>query len=197
MAVFASRQIVLPKMVNYVPYIQSSGTQYINSKVIGKSGIRVEAKVAWTDTVSDSALIGSRSGDIRFYAIHSYKNDLSYGYGSWVSVSKSISAGTAYEITSTMKSGNQTVVVDGVTVHTATVGTTYNTGLPMFIFGSNYGGTFDFKAKARLYWMKIYENDVLLRDFWPCYDPDGVACLYDKVEKKYYYNAGTGAFTAG
>lgn len=127
--------------------------------------------------------------------IHSYDNGLGYGYGSWVSVSKSISAGTAYEITSTMKSGNQTVVVDGVTVHTATVSTTYNTGLPMYIFGSNYGGTFDFKAKAKLYWMKIYENDVLVRDMWPCYDPDGVLCLYDKVEKKYYYNAGSGEFT--
>ena len=197
MAVFASRVGQVPERVNYVSYIQSSGAQYINSEVIGKSGIKVEAKVAWTDTVSDSALIGSRSGNTRFNVIHSYENGLGYGYGSWVSVSKSISAGTAYEITSTMKSGNQTVVVDGETVHTATVGTTYNTGLPMFIFGANYGGTFDFKAKAKLYWMKIYENDVLIRDLWPCYDPDGVACLYDKVEKKYYYNAGSGAFTAG
>lgn len=42
---------------------------------------------------------------------------------------------------------------------------------------------------------QIYESDVLLYDLWPCYDPDGVACLYDKVEKKYYYNAGSGAFT--
>ena len=58
--------------VNYVSYIQSSGTQYINSEVIGKSGIKVEAKVAWTDTVSDSALIGSRSGNTRFNVIHSY-----------------------------------------------------------------------------------------------------------------------------
>jgi hypothetical protein len=41
------------------------------------------------------------------------------------------------------------------------------------------------------------DNGVLVRDMWPCYDPDGVACLYDKVEKKYYYNAGSGAFTAG
>lgn len=197
MAVFASRVVQVPERVNYVPYIQSSGAQYINSEVIGKSGVRVDAKVEWTDTVSDSALIGSRSGNTRFNVIHSYENGLGYGYGSWVGTSKSISAGTAYEITSTMKSGSQTVVVDGVTVHTATVGTTYNTGLPMFIFGSNYGGTFDFKAKAKLYWMKIYENDVLVRDLWPCYDPDGVLCLYDKVEKKYYYNAGTGEFIAG
>ena len=197
MAVFPSRQIVLPQIVNFVNYIQSSGAQYINSEVIGKSGVRVDAKVEWTDTVSDSALIGARSGNTRFNVIHSYENGLGYGYGSWVSASKSISVGTAYEITSTMKSGSQTVVVDGVTVHTATVATTYNTGIPMFIFGSNYGGTFDFKAKAKLYWMKIYENDVLVRDFWPCYDPDGVACLYDKVEKKYYYNAGSGEFIAG
>ena len=31
----------------------------------------------------------------------------------------------------------------------------------------------------------------------PCKDPSGVAGLYDKVEGKFYANAGSGAFTAG
>ena len=43
----------------------------------------------------------------------------------------------------------------------------------------------------------MYDNGVLIRDFRPCLDPDGVACLYDKVEKKYYHNAGSGEFIAG
>lgn len=55
----------------------------------------------------------------------------------------------------------------------------------------------NYPTTAKIYSCKIYDNGVLMRDFWLCYDPDGVACLYDKVEKKYYYNAGTGEFIAG
>ena len=67
----------------------------------------------------------------------------------------------------------------------------------MYLFGVNSNGSASFLSPIKLYSCQIYDNGTLVRDFWPCYDPDGVACLYDKVEKKYYYNAGTGAFTAG
>lgn len=42
---------------------------------------------------------------------------------------------------------------------------------------------------------KPNNNDALVRDYAPALDPDGVACLYDKVSEKYVYNAGTGSFT--
>lgn len=61
MSVFFRRRGKAAERVNYVPWIQSDGNQFINSEVIGKSGIKVEAKVAWTDTVSDSALIGEEA----------------------------------------------------------------------------------------------------------------------------------------
>ena len=51
--------------------------------------------------------------------------------------------------------------------------------------------------KTKLYHCKIWNNGALERDFIPCKDPNGVVCLYDKVEGKYYYNQGTGDFTAG
>lgn len=48
----------------------------------------------------------------------------------------------------------------------------------------------------KIYYCKIWDNDVLIRDFIPVIDSNGVACLYDKVESKYYYNANTtGSFT--
>ena len=41
---------------------------------------------------------------------------------------------------------------------------------------------------------KIYENDVLIRDFIPVLDTNGVPCMYDKVSNEYFYNQGTGEF---
>ena len=47
-----------------------------------------------------------------------------------------------------------------------------------------------------LYYLKIYENWTLVRDFVPCYrKSDGVIWLYDLVNKQFYTNAWTGSFT--
>jgi len=48
-----------------------------------------------------------------------------------------------------------------------------------------------------LFYCKIWDNDTLVRDFIPVVDSGGVACLYDKIDKKIYLNIGTGAFMAG
>ena len=49
----------------------------------------------------------------------------------------------------------------------------------------------------RIYFAKILQDGVLVRDFIPVIDKDGVACMYDLVNKEYYYNKGTGNFTPG
>lgn len=50
---------------------------------------------------------------------------------------------------------------------------------------------------AKIYYCKIWENDTLVRDYIPALDNSGVVCLYDKVSATYFYNQGTGSFTAG
>ena len=44
---------------------------------------------------------------------------------------------------------------------------------------------------------KIYDEDTLLRDYVPVLDENNIACLYDTVEGKFYYNQGTGVFIGG
>ena len=44
---------------------------------------------------------------------------------------------------------------------------------------------------------RIFENDVLIRDFIPCQTTDGDIGLWDDVNSVFYGNAGTGTFTAG
>ena len=43
---------------------------------------------------------------------------------------------------------------------------------------------------------QIYDRGTLVRDFIPVvYTPNNEPCLYDKVDKKLYHNAGSGSFT--
>ena len=46
--------------------------------------------------------------------------------------------------------------------------------------GTNYFGV------VRIYSCKIYENDVLVRDYIPCKNSDNIAGMYDLIENKFY-----------
>ena len=69
---------------------------------------------------------------------------------------------------------------------------------PLFIFGSNFGGSFnaDNAVVLRLYSFKIYRDVngamVLQRDMVPCVSHTGAAGLYDKVGRRFYGNAREG-----
>lgn len=71
-----------------------------------------------------------------------------------------------------------------VTLAAATSG---NVSYPLMIFTINNVGTpSTTKAKAKIYSMKIYDNDVLVRDFVPCQNAEGVSGLWCKVMKTFY-----------
>lgn len=48
---------------------------------------------------------------------------------------------------------------------------------------------------GKIYYAQIYSGDTLQADMIPVKKSDGTLCLYDKVRKKYIYNAGTGTVT--
>lgn len=67
----------------------------------------------------------------------------------------------------------------------------------IFLYCSSKGGVpfLAKKAYMKLYYCKIYESDVLVRDFIPVLDYNKVPCLYDKINKAFHYNLGTGTFS--
>lgn len=86
------------------------------------------------------------------------------------------------------------VTVNGNTVtNSAAAGTAT---IPAYIFASNDKGTAAYFINMKLYSCKIYENDVLVRDYIPAKDEWGNAGLWDDVDKKMLYNAGSGDFGA-
>lgn len=74
-------------------------------------------------------------------------------------------------------------------------GTGTNTQYQIRLFSVYNEGSYQTKrGHFYLYGCKMKRGDVLIRDFVPAKDEFGNAGLYDKVEKKFYYNGGTGTF---
>ena len=70
----------------------------------------------------------------------------------------------------------------------------------MTIFGVNYqGGVRVIETDMlKLYYFEMYDNDILIRHYIPCYrKSDGKIGLYDIVEGKFYTNEGEGEFLKG
>ena len=48
-----------------------------------------------------------------------------------------------------------------------------------------------------MYKCKIFDNDILVRDFIPVLDREMRPAMYDSVTGKLFYNKGTGVFIIG
>ncbi|MBR1608874.1 MAG: hypothetical protein IJ678_04580 [Kiritimatiellae bacterium] len=184
-------------------YIESSGSQWIDTEVRGKAGVEAEIDVACV-TMGDNTVLGCRKdgGDTRFYPVHWANSKWWKGWlrgGVYWSQTADIALGTRYHVRSVFKSGEQAFYVDGVSKGTPTSETsTFDSGLDMYLFAANqYGSGVFQQAKARVYAAKIWLDGVLQRDFVPCEDENGEACLYDLVSGEYFRNGGSGTFAKG
>jgi hypothetical protein len=68
----------------------------------------------------------------------------------------------------------------------------------MYLFAQNRKGSATLPNSLGsfcLEYCKIYNNDVLIKDFIPVLDDNDIPCLYEQVEQEYYYNKGSGAFS--
>ena len=62
-------------------------------------------------------------------------------------------------------------------------------------FGHGAGSTY---LKGKIYRLKFWSNDTLVRDLTPCYrKSNNVIGLYDMANDVFCTNAGTGTFTKG
>lgn len=180
---------------NYIrlEYIESTGTQYIDTQTYLTEKFKTEYKffipdvplghdgMVWAsyDTVNNRYAINIRGGNT--FLLQRHDGLLPYAQSEF-------KKGVSYIIEDTL---NKSIIND--TIHEGEF-TFLQTGIPVGLFG-NVDGLY--LATIRMYYFKIYDGDTLVRNFIPVLDPDGTACMYDLVEQKYYYNAGTGDFIAG
>jgi hypothetical protein len=179
-----------------VNYIESTGTQYIDTGVKPSNSTKVDIKFMYNSL--NGFVYGSRTSssgsDAHEFIINASGLVFPQFDGQHSEVSSSYNKIGEEYILSNSQSG---AYINGNLIKSYNTAT-FSSKHSMFLFGLNQNGTVEYrKFIGRLYYCKIYDGDTLVRDFVPVIDGSNIACLYDRVEKKCYYNAGTGTFSYG
>ena len=192
---FYTEKRQLPEGYVQLYYIQSDGAQYVNTEIAPNNNTRVVMDFQYTEATGYNFAFGTRtsSGAADRFAmmLYSVGNTLRSDYGSDVIYFDAAVNGLFRHIVDKNKS---VCVIDGVSVTNAKA--SFSCPYPIYLFALNNGGTAADYARVRVYSCKIYDNDVLVRDYVPCVDEAGKVGLYDAAEGKFYANAGSGSFTA-
>ena len=188
---------------NYIDYVESTGAQYVDTGIIGRYGTKVELRFSgWSE--ANTALVGAiSSGGIHFLADRAGSNklrfiyNLSGGNGTDISTAAGANANNIYHVTQVevTDDGTMKLRLDGAGETTLATGKgQHTTGLNLYLFASNSGGSASRNSSARLFGCRIWQGGALVRDFRPCMK-DGVPGLYDAVGRKIYF-AGAGTLVA-
>lgn len=189
----------LPDGYTELEYIQSSGTQYIDTGVkIGSTG-KVVMDVEITTAPSSQFFVfgASISGDNERYGVtyipaqNFWRNVHSTGTDSMVNFPTTLPAVGRHKI---IKDGNK-CTIDGEEMNAQQ--RTFTSTVSLYMLARNQAGTAKSIASAKVYSFRLYQNNVVVRDFIPCRNADNIVGMYDIVEGKFYKNSGTGEFMAG
>lgn len=204
MSVFLKRKrfpmTLLPYIV--IDYIQSDGTQYIDTGLMIDQNTKLEMEVQFTTADTTSYIFDAaefKDGEIvaeKAYCLESspLRKRILFRYFD-----------TLYQFTDNMTE-KKTVVFDKSTI-------TFNgeefdipyyedepfepsTSLVILAYGREDG--IRYMAHAKLYKFKAYKANVLIRDYIPVQMRESNEVgLWDKINSVFYPNAGTGTFIAG
>ena len=196
----------LPEGFTAVEYIQTSGSQRIDTGVKSSASIGLSADFCFTDARSNQNLAQTYDGSGKYYQLmvlmlSSWGSPdgavwFLYGYRNTNQYFKK--ADTDRHIYHFNADGQYTVEMDGIQYAKADPSqTTFPAGARnLYLFVRN-SPSVDGYARVKLYACSIYDGGVKIRDFKPCLDADGVPCLYDLISKTAFYNQGSGSFTWG
>lgn len=189
----------LPSGYKRLEYIQSSGTQYIDTGFKPNQNTRITIDAIPLDVGSSQQggfFFGSSYPVLEAgFEAYVYGSDFTAVYnGAYQLSATKVAAGTRL----TVDFNKSTCTVDaGATkiLQAAFTSTTFTSSVNLYLLmlprQSRYYGI------CKLYACKIYDNGTLIRNFIPCKNSSGTIGLWDDVNSKFYTNAGTGVFTAG
>ena len=182
----------------FIDYVESFGNSYIDTKVTGRSGTAAKMEIVLKNNY-DNAILASRDGNNRFYLIHNGgSSKWGYGYGAFSSFG-SFEEDKKYYIDSSLATDSQIIKIgetgpDGAmtTYVNAASTTSIDTGRSLYLFCCNQSGSAlakQYWGKARVYWLQLFQDGEMVRDFKPCLKY-GQAALYDDVSKTIFYPEG-------
>lgn len=187
---------LLPEGYRELEYIESTGTQYINTLYRANNNTRVMLDVQLMDDSSTVFIFEGREsttnrGIALFFSGTDRRWASDYGSAPRIMIPTAV---TGLERLDIDKNKNVCTVNDVTVTNTAN---TFQSDYNLVLLASNTGGVIANHAKAKLYSCRIYDDGTLIRYYIPCVNPDDQVGLYDVVNEKFYNNSGPGTFIAG
>lgn len=190
----------LPKNYMAVEYLEStSEKQWFDTGIKASSTLTVEGE--WyidRSTIADDYVIfyqGETSIGVYSFGLLSYNTQSSHNW-CWTigSGRENFQNPTNHTLRFHSKTTNNQCIINGVVEKTYS-SNKFTSRRDIFIFGTssstrvkpNKGDD----GTKRIYWMKIWDGQTLVRDFQPCLDASSTPCLYDRVSKQTFYNKGS------
>lgn len=181
---------ILPSEYQEVEYIESTGTQYINTNYTDVSDTRVELDFVYTGILSTSSnYMGANGGNVLAVSANGRFSINACATGITPTV------GERYKISSYRGVDDmRSATINGVEY----IGTKASRNEIYHIFTLGGQPHTTQRIYGKLYSCKIYYQGKIVRDFIPCYrKSDNVIGVYDVVNDVFYTNAGTGKFLKG
>lgn len=185
----------LPAEYTELEYIETTGTQYIDTDITPTINAKAEVKFAPVAT-NATGYWGARSDPYRFCCT-TFISGTQFGVGmtnnTWPANRTAVVLDSIYDcvIANGYASINgteyvETPVTDFAVTRTFRLGVVYS------------GGAITSFSQARYYKCKLWENDLLVFNGIPAKrNTDNVIGMYDTVSGTFFTNQGTGDFTAG
>ena len=173
--------------IRELEYIESSGTQFIDTGVVPKNNTRVDVDCDITYGTGWIMILGSYDTNKYFswwangatiYAYYGTSNNNVAGENGKQTLSANKNIWSA---------GNSAMSFSEVS---------FTANSSIYLFSVNNGGNYS-KASMKVYSCQIYDDGTLIRDYIPAKLSDDTVGLYDKLNGLLYINAGTGTFEAG
>ena len=176
-------------------YIESSGSEAIDTGVVAANDLELTAVIAVTVTgltQNRNYVFGNSVTNSRIQFSYSPSTYFAWGTG----VSGTIeNADTSKH---TLKANSSKFRIDGVAVFTPYDSIT-TTDKTVYLFARNTGSSVsDYANGLRIYRCTIRKGGALIRDFIPCVRvSDSKPGMYDMVNDQFYVSIGSSDFTAG
>lgn len=179
----------------FVEYLQASGTQWIDTGLIGNQDTRYfydyeTSAAAWGFGARQSAQM--RAITVSSNGTSNFSDNLDFS-ADRVLVNDLANRKTLFFKGFTVFSnGNPYTGIRRQSSNFTTPGT-------MILFGVREGtSTINLSSVAyKFYRCIIYDGTTPVADFLPAIDGNGVPCVWEDIGQSYKYNAGSGSFTAG
>lgn len=185
----------LPEGYTELEYIQSSGTQYIDTGFKPNQDTRVVVKAVVKVSNVANWLFGSRTANGR-QQFSFLGASAGYFRADYANSQTPFDASLNTDQPITIDANKNTTSILELSASKTVPYSSFASNSNLHLFAVCTNGVVS-TGKVVIFYCKIYDGNTLVRDYVPCKSENGDVGLFDIVSQKFYSNAGAGEFTAG